>query len=125
MAEVVESVVQRSAEQGGKVLIPAFSLGRTQVVVHYLRQWMREGRLPLLPVFVDGPLASRVAEVSRRYPEAFTDGVEQGGLPDFLDAEVGHHVSSMEESRELSERRGPCIVVASSGMCNAGRARPP
>jgi metallo-beta-lactamase family protein len=121
MAEVVASVVQRSAEQGGRVLIPAFSLGRTQVVVHYLRLWMREGRLPVLPVFVDGPLASRVAEVSRRYPEAFTHDVEQGGLPDFLDDEVVHHVSSREESRELSERRGPCIVVASSGMCDGGR----
>jgi metallo-beta-lactamase family protein len=121
MAEVVESVVRRSADQGGKVLIPAFSLGRTQVVVHYLRQWMREGRLPVLPVFVDGPLASRVAEVSRRYPEAFADGVEQGGLPDFLDDEVVHHLSLREESRELLERRGPCIVVASSGMCDGGR----
>jgi metallo-beta-lactamase family protein len=82
---------------------------------------MGEGRLPTLPVFVDGPLASHVAEVCRRYPEAFTDGVEQGGMPDFLDDEVVHHVRSPEESRELSERRGPCIVVASSGMCDGGR----
>jgi metallo-beta-lactamase family protein len=121
MAETVETVVRRSAEQGGKVLIPAFSLGRTQVVVHYLRLWMREGRLPTLPIFVDGPLASRVAEVSRCYAEEFTDGVEQGGLPDFLDDEVVHHVSSREESQELSERGGPFIVVASSGMCDGGR----
>src|SRR5262249_38741465 len=63
LAGTLAAVVLRSAEQGGKVLVPAFSLGRTQVVVHYLRQWMRAGLLPRLPIFVDGTVAADIAEV--------------------------------------------------------------
>jgi metallo-beta-lactamase family protein len=123
MAETLAAVVRRSAEQGGKVLIPAFSLGRTQVVVHYLRHWMRAGLLPRLPIFVDGSVAADIAEVYLRYPEYLVEDAAAGLEEDATapGAEGVHYVRSLEESKEVSARRGPCIVVAPSGMCEGGR----
>jgi metallo-beta-lactamase family protein len=121
MAETMAGVLRRAREEGGRVLIPAFSLGRTQVVVHYLHRWMRSGRVPSLPIFVDSPTAADVADVCRLYPESFVD---EGVYP-FDDASGGtdrvHHLRSREESQEVRARRGPCVIVASSGMCDAGR----
>jgi metallo-beta-lactamase family protein len=123
MAETLAAVVRRSAEQGGKVLIPAFSLGRTQVVVHYLRQWMRAGLLPRVPIFVDGSVAADIAEVHLRYPEYLVEEAAAGLEEDATAPgdEGVHYVRSPEETREVSGRPGACIVVAPSGMCEGGR----
>jgi metallo-beta-lactamase family protein len=122
MAEVLERVVRRSSDEGGKVLVPAFSLGRTQLVVHFLHQWMREGRLPALDIFVDSPLAAEIAEVYGRYPEAFDPrALPPREGPDFLEGPGVHYVRSQEESKELSTRPGPCVIVAAGGMCEGGR----
>lgn len=111
----LRKVVRETLEREGKVLIPAFSLGRAQLVVHYLREWMREGSLPEIPIFVDSPLATDIAEVYSLYPE----GLDV--LPDPSGSFAPHYVRSSRESKELSLRRGPCILVASGGMCEAGR----
>jgi metallo-beta-lactamase family protein len=123
MAAKMEAVVRRSVEQGGKVLIPAFSLGRTQVVVHYLHEWMRMGRLPNVPIFVDGRLAAEVADIYRQHPECFDPSMVRplAEDPEFLGGPEVQHVRTLEESKELSLRRGPCIIVAASGMCEGGR----
>jgi metallo-beta-lactamase family protein len=122
-------VVKRTAERGGKVLIPAFSLGRTQAVVHSLQQEMQAGRLPDVPIFVDSPLAADVADVYRRHCEelgepmealAFGSDVARDDL-DFLDGGRVHYVRDAAESRELSTRREPYVLVASGGMCEGGR----
>ncbi|MBI3823784.1 MAG: MBL fold metallo-hydrolase [Planctomycetes bacterium] len=113
----LHEVVKQTIERGGKVLIPAFSLGRAQIVVHYLREAMQQGRLPLAPVFVDSPLATRIAQVYRRHPGCLAAGV----LDTMNDGEAVRYVSDFQESRDLSFRKGPCILVASGGMCEAGR----
>jgi metallo-beta-lactamase family protein len=114
MAAKMGDVVRRTLARGGKVLIPAFSLGRTQVVVHYLRTWMRDGVLPRLPLFVDSPLAEDIAEVYHLYSDRLrpSDGP---GAPEV------EYIHTIEESRELSARREPFVVVASGGMCDGGR----
>src|SRR5262249_38615232 len=108
-------LVRRTAARGGKVLIPAFSLGRTQVVLHYLRRWMADGVLPRLPLYLDSPLAVRIAEVYRRYPESFQ---EHGAWP------AVRIVQPQEEGRDLLARSEPYLVVASGGMCDGGRIMP-
>lgn len=116
MAAMMAAVVERSASEGGVVLIPAFSLGRTQLVVHYLCRWMADGLLPQLPLFVDSPLAADISQVYARYPDAYPRpplGSERDGTVIY--------VRSPGESDELEERRGPCIIVASGGMCDGGR----
>jgi metallo-beta-lactamase family protein len=116
MAAKVADVVRRTVKRGGRVLIPAFSLGRTQVVVHYLRRWMRDGVLPSLPLYVDSPLAASIAAVYGDYQEL---------LPAPADSAAGgppvHYVATHEEHRELARQTGPCVVVASGGMCEGGR----
>jgi metallo-beta-lactamase family protein len=123
MMEVLGRVLRRALDEGGKVLIPAFSLGRTQLVVHFLHRWMSEGRLPELPMFVDSPLATEIAEVYARYPDCFDRNAVPSLRrdPDFLEGPGIHYVRSMEESKDLTARPGTCVVVAAGGMCEGGR----
>lgn len=114
MAEKLGEAVRRTVARGGKILIPAFSLGRTQIVVHYLLQWMRAGLVPVLPIHVDSPLACDIAQVYQDHSDDF----HAGGQPD---DPVVHYVRSKEESKELSFARDPFILVASGGMCDGGR----
>jgi metallo-beta-lactamase family protein len=117
MAARMAAVVRRTAERGGKVLIPAFSLGRTQVVVHYLRKWMEERVLPCLPVYVDSPLAAQVAQVYRRHAGCL-------GAPLGDESPGVEYLTSAHEALERSTGPEPCVVVASGGMCEGGRIVP-
>jgi metallo-beta-lactamase family protein len=119
--ERLDEVMRRTLERGGKVLIPAFSLGRTQLVVHTLEGMIRDGRLAGVPVFVDSPLAAQFVEVYRRYPQELGLPPDRDGTPDTLDESDVTYVRTHEESKNLSERTEPCVVVASGGMCDAGR----
>ena len=114
MAAKMGQVVRGALARGGKVLIPAFSLGRTQVVLHFLQRWMRDGILPRLPIYVDSPLAAEIAGVYQRYGEAF-EHLPAAGLPSV------HYFRSPEEAREVSMLQEPCVLVASGGMCDGGR----
>jgi metallo-beta-lactamase family protein len=113
MAAKMAEVVTRTAARGGKVLVPAFSLGRTQVVVHYLRRWMRDGILPNLPLYVDSPLAAEVAHVYERHAGLLLPSTDEGP--------PAHYLADAEEAHEVSTQREPCILVASGGMCEGGR----
>lgn len=121
--EKLYAAVRDTAERGGKVLIPAFSLGRTQLIIHVLQQGLREGKLPRIPVYVDSPLASEVAGVYRSHPNALSDDVARD-LRDghgLLGGDGVSYVRDFEESTLLATRRGPAVIIASSGMCDAGR----
>jgi metallo-beta-lactamase family protein len=114
MAAKMAEVVRRTAARNGRVLIPAFSLGRTQIVLHYLRRWMRDGLLPRLPLYVDSPLAGQIASVYEKYPELLSAGAPCEGP-------AVHHVADFDEHRELTCQRGPAVIIASGGMCEGGR----
>jgi metallo-beta-lactamase family protein len=123
LAEHLGEIVRRTAERGGKVLIPAFSLGRTQTVVYFLHQLMNAGKLHALPIYVDSPLAAEATEVFRLHPECFDE--ETARLleehPDLFGGKRIHYIHSVEESKALNDRPEPCVVIAASGMCEAGR----
>jgi metallo-beta-lactamase family protein len=114
MAAKMSQVVRTTMARGGKVLIPAFSLGRTQLVLHFLQRWMRDGVLPRLPIYVDSPLAAEIAKVYQHHVEAF-ESLPAAGLPPL------HYFRSPEEAREVSMMAEPCVLVASGGMCEGGR----
>jgi metallo-beta-lactamase family protein len=84
---------------------------------------MRMGRLPNVPIFVDGRLAAEVADIYRQHPECFDPSMVRplAEDPEFLGGPEVQHVRTLEESKELSLRRGPSIIVAASGMCEGGR----
>jgi metallo-beta-lactamase family protein len=112
MAAKMSDVVRRTVARGGKVLIPAFSLGRTQIVVHYLRRWMADGVLPRLPVYVDSPLAEEIDLVCEDYSEFLDPDAEEVPVEFLLDA---------DEAWYRTTQRDPCVIVASGGMCEGGK----
>jgi metallo-beta-lactamase family protein len=115
MAARMSETVRGAIDRGGKVLIPAFSLGRTQIVVHYLRQWMHAGVIPPTPLYVDSPLAMEIAAIHAQHAEAFEPD-EKG-----LEAIPVRYFLSKKEARRRTSMREPCIIVASGGMCEGGR----
>src|SRR5581483_8048475 len=105
------------------VLVPTFSLGRAQLLTHYLQELMRDGRLPPLPVFVDSPLAADVADVYRSHLDALRPAAARQlqEACNFLEGPQLRYLRSVEESKQLNTMREPCVIVASGGMCEGGR----
>jgi metallo-beta-lactamase family protein len=110
-------------QRGGRVLIPAFSLGRTQTIVFYLHQLIESGQLKPLPIFVDSPLSAAATEVFQMHPECFDEETSQLLLKegDLFGEKRVRYLRSVNESKELNSHKEPCIVIASSGMCETGR----
>src|SRR3990170_2365213 len=124
MHDDLERVVKDTVKRGGKVIVPAFAVGRTQEIVYSLHHLERAGRLPDVPVFVDSPLSVNVTSVFKLHPECFDAEARAfmerngGGVFDFGRI---RYVESREESIRLNTLAGPAIIIAASGMCEAGR----
>lgn len=120
--EKLYAAINRTIERGGKVLIPAFSLGRTQLVIHYLQEGVRKKLIPAVPIFVDSPLAADITEVYTMHPECLSAESQQRMKEDgILGGNAVEYIREFEDSLRISRNPGSMIVVASSGMCDAGR----
>src|SRR5579871_882224 len=122
-AERLGEVVRTTAARGGKLLIPAFSVGRTQTVIYFLHQLINAGRLPDLPIFVDSPMAVRATEVFRAHPECFNEATLKllREDPDLFGEQHVTYIDKVHDSIALNDRRDPCVIISASGMCEAGR----
>lgn len=111
--------------QSGKVVIPAFALGRTQQVVYLLNELFHEGKLPRLPVFVDSPLAAQITQLHRDHDHLFDEAAARTRQTDgdLFAFEGLTYVATRQESQELNRRKGPFVVIAAGGMCENGRVR--
>jgi metallo-beta-lactamase family protein len=122
-ADKLGEVVKRTAERGGRVIIPAFAVGRTQTVVYFLHQLISAGKLPDIPIFVDSPMATKASEVFREHTECYDE--ETLALlkahPDLFGEKHVHYVEKVNESIKLNQHKGPCVIISASGMCEAGR----
>jgi len=122
--EDLAAVVNQVAEAGGKLIIPAFALERTQEIVYHLNLLQKQNMIPDIPVYVDSPLAGNVTEVFRRHMECF-DKKTQEEFSNQGDNPFGFgmlkYTRSVEDSKSLNEKSGPMIIVAASGMCEHGR----
>lgn len=116
-------VITTTARRGGKVIIPAFSVGRTQELVYALDRLLNEKRIPSLPTFVDSPLSSNATEVFRMHPECFD--AELNAYLQMDDDPFGFaklsYVRRVEDSKAINFLDGPCVILSASGMCEAGR----
>jgi metallo-beta-lactamase family protein len=121
--ERLAEVVAAAASRGGKVIIPAFAVGRTQEIVYRLDELSNEGRLPPVPVFVDSPLAVNVTEIFRRHPECY-----DAELREYMEHDQNPfgfarltYIQNVADSKRLNSSRLPMVIISASGMCEAGR----
>jgi metallo-beta-lactamase family protein len=123
VAGQLASVVSRTAERGGKIIVPSFAVGRAQQLVLLLHELANSGRIGRIPIFVDSPLAVDITEITRKHAELFDDETMQF---------VRHHedpfgfaqlryVREVSESKALNDLHGPVVIISASGMCEAGR----
>ena len=123
--EELRKLVAATLTRGGKVIIPAFSVGRTQQIVYELNQCTLGKECPDAPVFVDSPLSTNATEVYRLHPECFNEGVyrflREKANP-FAMANLTY-IREVAHSRKLNELQGPAIIISASGMAEAGRIR--
>jgi len=115
-------VVRETAARGGRVLIPAFAVGRTQEIVYNLHSLVRESAIPAIPIFVDSPLAIDTTTVFEMHPETFDQSEDMvKKVKDLFEFPLVHYTRDVEESKALAYKQGPMIIIAASGMVEAGR----
>jgi metallo-beta-lactamase family protein len=116
-------VVNRTARRGGRIIVPAFAVGRTQQLVLLLHQLFNEKRIPNIPLFVDSPLALNVTQVHRDHPECFDAETNQyltAGEDPFGFQRL-QYIREAADSMKLNDLHGPFVVISASGMCEQGR----
>jgi metallo-beta-lactamase family protein len=128
--EEIESVEQKIAEiviksydRNGKIIIPAFSVDRTQVLIYILHKLAGANKIPKIPIFIDSPLAVNATEIYRLHPECFDDEMRKFLLngKDPFNFSMLHYITEVEESKKLNKYEKPCIIISASGMCETGR----
>jgi len=117
-------IVKKTLKRGGKVIIPAFAVGRTQELVFDLNRMMSEGEVPKAPVFVDSPLAVAASRIFHEFPDYFDEEtntfIREERHP-ALQFDQLHYIQSVDESKKLNNRHDPMIIISASGMAEAGR----
>lgn len=122
-ADQLAADLRQTIARGGKTIVPAFSVGRTQDLVFSLHKLFDEGKLPRIPIYVDSPLAVNATDIFKKHPECFDEETYRHVLQnhDPFGLNQLHYVRSVEESKALNGRDEPCMIIAASGMCEAGR----
>ncbi|MBU0716306.1 MAG: MBL fold metallo-hydrolase [Verrucomicrobia bacterium] len=123
--DALARILNATRQAGGKVVIPAFAIERTQELIYYLSALLRAKKIPRLPVFLDSPMAIRVTEVFNRHKELFDEEAKalmgQGTQPYEFPGMT--FTSKVDESKAINKVRGPAVIIAGSGMCNGGRIK--
>lgn len=119
----LERILKRAVAQNGHVLIPAFAIGRTQVLLYFLNTLVESGRIPRIPVALDTPMGLSITETYHRFEKLFDreslDQMARGDDP--LDFSTLFEVRKGRDSARLADLPGPLIIIAGSGMCTGGR----
>ncbi|HEX2974685.1 MAG TPA: MBL fold metallo-hydrolase [Bacteroidales bacterium] len=123
--ELISVVVETCLEKRGKLLIPAFSVGRTQEIVYALNNLFNAGRLPKIDIFVDSPLAVNATTVFRMHPECYNEEFLEvmENDPDPFGFNNLFYITKVEDSKKLNDHKTPCVIISASGMMEAGRIK--
>jgi len=121
--EKLRDLVAHAVAHRSKIIVPAFAVGRTQDLVMRIKELVAEGRIDPLPIYIDSPLAVKATDIFRQHPECydqetFRTFTSQG---DPFAARYIRYLSSVQESIKLNAMKGPCMIIAASGMCEGGR----
>lgn len=123
--DALADIIRRTSRAGGKVVIPAFAIERTQELLYHLGILISAGKIPRLPVFLNSPMAVKILEVFKRHPELADDetlAILRGGRSPYEFPGLTL-VAGVEESKAIDKLSGPAVIIAGSGMCNGGRIK--
>jgi metallo-beta-lactamase family protein len=117
------AIVNRAIERKGKIIIPAFAVGRTQHIVYALHRLTEEKCIPAIPIFVDSPLAVNATEIFRLHPECFNADIYEQLMARHnpFGTERLKYIHDVAQSIALNDLKEPCIIISASGMAEAGR----
>lgn len=123
--ELLNVVKYTCVEKKGKLIIPSFSVGRTQEIVYSLNNFYNQKRLPKVDVYVDSPLSVNATGVFRLHPECFNKDILKvmETDPDPFGFNTLHYIQNVQESKSLNNNENPCIIISASGMAEAGRIK--
>lgn len=120
--ERLAEVVRETAARGGRVLIPAFAVGRTQELVYSLHILSRAGKIPQIPIYIDSPLATAATGVFELHPDVYDQSEDFiARNRELFRWELVRYTRDVEESKALNAARGPMVIIAASGMAESGR----
>ncbi|MGQ9799884.1 MAG: MBL fold metallo-hydrolase RNA specificity domain-containing protein [Ignavibacterium sp.] len=122
--EELSQIINKIVNDNGKIIIPAFAVGRTQTIVYVLHKLFDQGRIPEIPIYVDSPLAVDATNVFRSHPECLDRETYriflQNGEDPFGFSRL-KYIKKVEESKELNDKPGPMVIISASGMAEGGR----
>ncbi len=123
--ELLTYITETCIKNKGKVIIPAFSVGRTQEILYDLNMLELEGRLPAVEYFVDSPLSNKATEITKAHPKSFNNRVQEilKHDADPFGFRGLKFITKAEESKALNHRDGPMVIISASGMATAGRVK--
>lgn len=122
--EITAKIVNEAVSRGGKIIIPAFAVGRTQLLVYILHKLFDQNRIPVFPIFVDSPLAVNATEIYRMHPECFDRETYRVFIDNYQDPFGFNrltYIRDVNKSKELNDYKGPCMIISASGMAEGGR----
>jgi len=122
--ERLKTVVNGTVDRGGKIVIPAFAVERTQDIIYYLHLLVQKRAIPRIPIYVDSPMATDATAIFKLHPECYDQETFDAFLAHHQDPfgfSSLHYIENVEESKELNDLDGPAIIISSSGMCESGR----
>lgn len=123
VAAKLAEIVNRTYQRGGKMIVPAFAVGRTQQLVLVLHELIQADAIPKFPIFVDSPLAVNVTDVFRKHPELYDEEALKflANHGDPFGFKLLTYVRDVNQSKALNDLHGPFMIVSASGMCEGGR----
>ncbi|MCK9225178.1 MAG: MBL fold metallo-hydrolase [Candidatus Muirbacterium halophilum] len=120
--EILLDIIKKTTERGGKTLIPSFAIERTQEILYSINKMVKQGIFPDIKVYVDSPLAIRATEVFKKHTEVYDKEASELKENPFEFKNLVFTLTA-EESMQINEEKEPSVIIAGSGMCNAGRIR--
>jgi len=119
----LENAIKESVNTHGKIIVPAFSVGRTQEIVYTLAKLFEKKSIPDIPIYVDSPLSIKATEIFRIHSECYdkeTADLISNGVDIFREKHL-RYINDAEESKKLNNLKEPCVIISASGMCESGR----